>query len=170
MFSMLEAEAYKRGFAPDEDLPFASAAAWPRVLELYAGSGALAIEALSRGAASADIVERDAPARRAIQTNLERTGLAHSARVLAMAAEDAVRRLQGPYDLVLLDPPYADPGIAGVLVDLAAAPIFAPGAIMVFEHSRTYAPPARLGSFERVRERRHGVAVISLFTRPLSAD
>ena len=75
---MLEAEALKRGFEPEADDEehdgrFAAAVAWPRVLELYAGSGALAIEALSRGATHADLVESSADARRAIAAK-SRTG------------------------------------------------------------------------------------------------
>src|SRR5581483_11113215 len=76
LFSMLEAEAMRRGFEPeerDDELIFAAALAWPTWLDLYAGSGALGIEALSRGAASADFVERDRAARSVIQTNLTRT-------------------------------------------------------------------------------------------------
>src|SRR6516162_2790230 len=59
IFSMLEALAYKRGFEPDEEGDFAAAVAWPRVLDLFAGSGGLGIEALSRGAQSAQFVEQD---------------------------------------------------------------------------------------------------------------
>ena len=72
IFSMLEAEALKRGFEPepadeDSDGRFAAAVAWPRVLELYAGSGALAIEALSRGAQHADLVDSSRDARQTLQ-------------------------------------------------------------------------------------------------------
>ena len=88
IFSMLDAEALRRGFEPvaddeEHDGQFAAAVAWPRVLELYAGSGALAIEALSRGAAHADLVESSADARRAIVANLEKTGLTERASVHA---------------------------------------------------------------------------------------
>src|SRR5579864_6392572 len=81
IFSMLEALAYKRGFEPDEDGNFAAALAWPSVLDLYAGSGALAIEALSRGARWADLVDRDREAARIIAANLRATGLDDRARV-----------------------------------------------------------------------------------------
>ena len=58
IFSMLEALAYKRGFEPDAEGTLAAALAWPRALDLFAGSGALGIEALSRGSRSADFIER----------------------------------------------------------------------------------------------------------------
>lgn len=81
------------------------------VLDLFAGSGALGIEALSRGAGHAVFVERDAGARRAISTNLERTGLAPHADIVAGTAESFVSGGPvAPFDLALLDPPYAYDG------------------------------------------------------------
>src|SRR6185312_17220596 len=69
MFSMLEALAYKRGVEPDEDGNFGAALAWPHVLDLFAGSGGLGIEALSRGAQSAIFVEQDRDATRIFCTD-----------------------------------------------------------------------------------------------------
>src|SRR5262245_64153570 len=79
IFSMLEALAYKRGFEPDEDGNFAAMLAWPRVLDLYAGSGALGIEALSRGAAFAEFVDQDREAARIIEANLRLADFAERA-------------------------------------------------------------------------------------------
>src|ERR1700682_2633267 len=81
IFSMLEALAYKRGFEPDEEGNLAAALAWPHVLDLFAGSGGLGIEALSRGAASAEFVEQSRDAARIITANLRTTGLDEHARV-----------------------------------------------------------------------------------------
>src|ERR1700737_3806621 len=80
IFSMLEALAYKRGFEPDEDGNLAAALAWPRALDLFAGSGGLGIEALSRGAQFAEFVEQDRDAARIIQSNLRTTGLDEAAK------------------------------------------------------------------------------------------
>jgi 16S rRNA (guanine966-N2)-methyltransferase len=77
-----------------------------RVLDLFAGSGALAIEALSRGAASAVLVERDAAARRAVVANLETTSLTDRATVVAGTAEAYLASSDECFDLALLDPPY----------------------------------------------------------------
>src|SRR5262252_298037 len=82
IFSILEALAYKRGFEPDEDGDFAAAVAWPRVLDLFAGSGGLGIEALSRGARSAQFVEQDREAGRILMANLRSTGLDDRARLI----------------------------------------------------------------------------------------
>src|SRR3982074_146928 len=81
IFSMLEALAYKRGFEPDEDGNLAAALAWPRALDLFAGSGGLGIEALSRGAQTAEFVEQDRDAAGILQSNLRMTGLDDRARV-----------------------------------------------------------------------------------------
>src|SRR5947209_19359265 len=75
IYSMLEALAYKRGFEPDEDGNLAAALAWPRVLDLFAGSGGLGIEALSRGGQSGEFVEHDGAAARIIQAHRLSTGL-----------------------------------------------------------------------------------------------
>ncbi|MBW3550522.1 MAG: protein translocase subunit SecD [Proteobacteria bacterium] len=89
-----------------------------RVLDLFAGSGALAIEALSRGAAHATLVERARPALAAIRTNLDTAGVADRVTVVAAELPGALARVDGPFDLVLLDPPYtlARPALADVLL------------------------------------------------------
>ena len=174
IFSMLEAEAYRRGFepAPDDaenDGRFAAAVAWPRVLELYGGSGALAIEALSRGASHADIVEPAAAARKAIADNLARTGLGGRATVRATTSDAAASTLAGPYDLILLDPPYDEPGVPALLARLASRGIVAPSAVLVWEHRRTTEPPDEIGEpaapvrWHRAKTNTHGVAAVSLY-------
>jgi 16S rRNA (guanine966-N2)-methyltransferase len=170
LFSLLEAVAYKRGFEQeldaDEEIRFASAVAWPRVLDLYAGSGALGIEALSRGAASVEFVERDARARRLIQANLEATGLAGRATVHAVSAEQAVSTLPGSYDLILADPPYAESSAVGVLTQLGASARVAENAVLVWEHHSGTQPPPRCGQLQLVRTLRHGIAALSLYAMP----
>src|SRR5207237_5175364 len=106
IFSMLEALAYKRGFEPDEDGNLAAALAWPRVLDLFAGSGALGIEALSRGAKSAEFVERDRDAARVIASNLRSTDLDDRARIHQTSVSLALRSLRESVDVVFADPPY----------------------------------------------------------------
>jgi 16S rRNA (guanine966-N2)-methyltransferase len=108
------------------------------VIDLFAGSGALGIEALSRGAASAVFVERDARAARAVRSNLEALEL--SAPVLvrdAVAAlEDAARR-GDQYDLAFLDPPYGLAGELGPRLAAALPPVLGPGARVIAESDRS---------------------------------
>jgi 16S rRNA (guanine966-N2)-methyltransferase len=133
-----------------------------RVADLYAGSGALGIEALSRGAASATFVERAGPARRALADNLRRTGLAGAATVVPGDVRAALAAgLPGaPFDLALLDPPYqVDPGeLADVLARLVDH--LRPGATAVVERGRRSPPVPWPRRLLPVRERRYGDTVL----------
>ncbi|RJK98243.1 16S rRNA (guanine(966)-N(2))-methyltransferase RsmD [Vallicoccus soli] len=138
------------------------ALAGARVLDLYAGSGALGLEALSRGAAAVDLVESDARAARVLRANVRAVALP-GAQVLERRVEDV---LAGPppgppYDAVLADPPYAlgEDALAAVLARLADGWI-APGAVLVVERSsRGPAVPWPPG-VEGLRSRRYGEAAL----------
>ena len=115
-----------------------------RVLDLFAGTGALGIEAMSRGAGSAVLVVQAAKAVAVIRANLEALDLNDTVKVRRTRVETYLRtQRDGPFDLVLLDPPYAAPVglVAGVLGRLARTAL-APGAVVVVESSaRAEAPP-----------------------------
>lgn len=136
-----------------------------RVLDLYAGSGALAIEALSRGGAGAVLVERDPQARRAIQANLTTTGLLDRVRV---APGDVAAFLSGhpapeaPFDLVLCDPPYelADSELETVLSRLADGGWLAPGATVVVERAGAAGSPQWPPGWQSTWERRYGDTLV----------
>jgi len=136
---------------------------WSRVLDLYAGSGALGIEALSRSAEWADFVDQDPRCCAAIRENLERTGLAKQARVYCVSVERALALLKEQYTLVFLDPPYADPSAVRVIEGLASSLLVGPGATLVVEHSRRLSLREEYGPFKLVRSRRHGDTEISIF-------
>jgi 16S rRNA (guanine966-N2)-methyltransferase len=126
-----------------------------RVLDLYAGSGALGLEALSRGAATAVLVESDAGAAAVLRRNIAELGLAgaeqRTGRVAAVLAEPA----DEPFDLVLADPPYAfDP--AADLAALAAGGWVAPGSLVVVERARRSGPPDWPDALVPGRIRRYG--------------
>ena len=164
IFSMLEALAYKRGFEPDEDGNLAAALAWPHVLDLFAGSGAVGIEALSRGAQSAEFVEQDREAVRIIQSNLRSTGLDEHARVHQTSVSAALRNVRGPIDLVFIDPPYADDGVLdSALKTLAALPLLQPTSVVVLEQPSTADPPSKVGDLPQSSTRRHGRTRITLY-------
>ena len=115
-----------------------------RVLDLFAGTGALAIEALSRGATGAVLVEQAAPAVDVIRANLDALDLTGAAKVRRTRAETYLRtQRDGPFDLVLLDPPYAVPvGLVAGLLGRLARTALAPGAVVVVEAAaRAEAPP-----------------------------
>jgi len=115
-----------------------------RVLDLFAGTGALGIEALSRGAGSAVLVEQAAPAVAVIRANLDALDLNETVKVRRTRAETYLRtQRDGPFDLVLLDPPYAAPvGLVAGLLGRLARTALAPGAVVVVEAAaRAEAPP-----------------------------
>ena len=139
-----------------------------RVLDLFSGSGALGIEALSRGARSAVFVESARPALACLRENLTTLGLNDSAHVLPVRVEAALAQLRrlGPFDLVLCDPPWRDAQAAWRgLEELAAAGLFAPDARVVLEHAAKDppAPPEGAGRLRRYDERRWGDTAVSLF-------
>ena len=139
------------------------------VVDLYAGSGAGAIEALSRGAATAVLVEKDARACRVITENLRRTGLAAKARVVrrevvAWLVDSGGAAAAAPFDVVLLDPPYAD--AAGLVRALELLDTHVrEGGIVVAKHFWRDAPPARVGMLAAERERRFGETALTFYRR-----
>lgn len=115
-----------------------------RVLDLYAGSGALGLEALSRGAAGVDLVERGRPAAAIVRRNaavVAKAGAPAAARVHESSVQAFLRRASGPFDLVFSDPPYDldDQAMTADLVTLA--PLLSPRALVVVERARRSTPP-----------------------------
>lgn len=128
-----------------------------RILDLYAGSGALGIEALSRGAASAVFVDPDPGAVAAIRANLELTGLDRRASVLRLSAERFVARApEEPFDLVFLDPPYREGLPLDVLGALSGGGFLGDGAEVVVETCASTGASVDLAGFDLVSHRRYG--------------
>jgi 16S rRNA (guanine966-N2)-methyltransferase len=128
------------------------------VLDLFAGSGALGIEALSRGAAHCTFVESAPAALAAIRQNLDGAGLTPRATVEARTAEAYLARRPEPVDVALCDPPYAFAGWADLLARL-------PAGLVVCESDR----PVELGpGWDAARTRRYGSTVVT-FGRPAGA-
>lgn len=176
LFSLLEAER------PD---------IWEHaVLDCFAGSGAFGIEALSRGAPCAVLVERDARAAAVIARNLAHTGLAHRAQVVrrdvaaflsgapgaASAPAGAASAPAGtasawkgtPFGCVFVDPPYAHGADLLATLERLASPATAwldGAALVVAKHFWKAAPPERVGRLERRRERRFGETALSVYRR-----
>ena len=133
------------------------------VLDLYAGTGALGIEALSRGAAHVDFVEQDSRECATLRANLESLGYATQARVHRMPVDRALTSLSGPYDLVVMDPPYADDALASLLERVG--PLVAEDGTVAAEHDRRHSLPPTAGSLEQVTERAYGDTVLSIYRR-----
>jgi 16S rRNA (guanine966-N2)-methyltransferase len=137
-----------------------------RVVDLFAGSGALGLEALSRGAAHVDFVEPAAPARRALEHNLATLGLTDRARVWRVALPRGLAALRAELaaaDLVLADPPYGSHETRETLAVLGGAGRLRAGTRVVFEHHAKEAVPERAGCLARVRQRRYGETMVTTY-------
>jgi len=163
LFSMVESLLLKG--RPEADVGTPELWCGLRVLDLYAGSGALGIEALSRGAAHATFVEGNRAAVAAIAANLAATGLSAYATVRPGDAATLVNRLAEPVDIVFMDPPYADAEALAVAERVADASWVALDTILCLEHSGRLAAPDKLGTLHRRRERRYGETVLTLYAR-----
>ena len=135
------------------------------VLDLFAGSGALGLESVSRGAARAGLVDRDREAGQCIRRNIEKLRFQDRVALLQCDWTQAVQRLraEGPrFDLVFLDPPYRMEALQALCDTLAAEGLLAPEAVVVWEHRADVAP--RLSAaFVPVKERSFGDTAFHLY-------
>jgi 16S rRNA (guanine(966)-N(2))-methyltransferase RsmD len=137
-----------------------------RVLDLYAGTGALAFEALSRGASQAVVVEQGRDAVAVIRKNARALGADAQLVVFDTKVERALPKIEGPFAVVFLDPPYADvraAGFAGILTSVAV--LVAPGGALVLEHASSDAAPT-ISGLDLDRSRRYGDTTLSLYRAP----
>lgn len=154
-------------------LESADAMSGARVLDLYAGSGALGLESSSRGAASVDLVEHGRAAAGIIRRNagiVAKAGGLSPARVHQSSVRAFLQRATGPFDLVFTDPPYdlGDEAMNGDL--LALAPLLAPEALVVIERARRSTPPdLSAAGLELLREKTYGDTTL-WWAMPRGAD
>ena len=131
-----------------------------RFLDAYAGTGAVGIEALSRGAAHVTFVEQDPRAIQLIQTNLGKCGVSDRHAIIR-AGLTAAATSGGEFDLLFLDPPY---GASELLAALdSAAPLVAADALLVLEHATRDEAPAAIGGLERTRTMVQGDSTLSFY-------
>lgn len=144
-----------------------------RFLDLFAGTGAIGIEALSRGAAEAVFVENHAPAAALIRRNLESLDIRNGATVLAVDALRAMAMLAARekpeisgFNYIFLDPPYAAANeYARVLESLGSQNLLAPGGVVIAEHRRSFDLPKEAGALNCYRVLQQGDAALSFYRR-----
>lgn len=134
-----------------------------RVVDLFAGTGVLGFEALSRGASRVVFVESDASGCRAIRESLERAGMVERADIVRARLPAGLARVEGPFDLVLMDPPYE--GEAGDATLWAVGDLVAPGGLVVYEHRSSYNPPERPPNLRQEQRRVYGDSAVAFYTR-----
>ena len=137
-----------------------------RVLDLYAGTGSIGIEALSRGAAHVTFVEADREALRLVHSNLQQCGLKESANICACQVSQFFRRgtqWSGPYDIVFCDPPYQlTPELIGLAEEWNAGWL-ADDAVVILEHGRKADIPPILGPLSLVKRYDYGDTALTRF-------
>ena len=136
-----------------------------RVLDLYAGSGSLGIEALSRGAEWCDFVEFNVGACRVIAENLEHTRLQDRARVHQIKVQAALRGMHEgkKYDIIFLDPPYADPAIGATLAAVAGSPLVHAGTLVAVHYAVRVELAESYGPLRQLDRRRLGDSMLSIY-------
>ncbi len=133
-----------------------------RVLDLYAGSGALGIEALSRWEGHVTFVEADARTAAIVRENLARTRFLDQAEVVVARVGRWKAAGETPYTLVLADPPYDD-AASWAAIEQTVAGALTPDALIVVEHDARQTPPETLAGRERWRDRRQGAGAVAIY-------
>jgi len=138
---------------------------WEQVLDLFAGSGALGIEALSRGADWVDFVEHKPRCCAIIRQNLEKTKLIDQAHIYCCDVAKAVSFLEKEYDIILIDPPYSDSSIGNLVEQLATSNLVGANSTVVVTHSSHLQLEPAYATLNLVKERRHGDSCIAIYQK-----
>jgi|TARA_B100000315_G_C14374072_1_gene494355 16S rRNA (guanine(966)-N(2))-methyltransferase RsmD len=138
---------------------------WAQVLDLFSGSGALGIEALSRGAGWVDFVEQNSRCCGIIRQNLEKTKLAAKAHLYCCSVAKALSFLDKEYSIILMDPPYSDPSISNIVTRLATSKLVGTSSILVVTHSSRLPLNATYPPLNLIKEHRHGDSCIAVYQK-----
>ena len=134
-----------------------------RVLDLFSGTGALGVEALSRGAEWVDFLERDARQCAAINGTLRSLDYTRQSRVHRTQAERAPELLEGPYNVILMDPPYSYKKLEALLERIGESGLTGTGSVIAVEHSRHQDLPMEVDGLRCLKQRRYGETMVTLF-------
>ena len=136
-----------------------------RVLDLFSGSGSLAIEAISRGMSSAVLVEKDRRAQAIIQQNIKMTKSEKQFQLLKMDAARALTQLTGQFDLVLLDPPYAKEQIVANITQLEEQGLLSEEVMLVCETDKGVDLPEEVSNFGIWKQKTYGISKVTVYVR-----
>lgn len=142
-----------------------STATWRRVLDLYAGSGSLGIEALSRRAQWVDFVDYRKTCCDIIRANLQKIEELHRARVYCCSVNSALGFLENSYDVIFVDPPYSDPFVDNLLTNLARSRLVDDNSTVVLCHANRFPLSSTYDGLHLVRQRRYGDTFIFIYQK-----
>lgn len=138
---------------------------WSLVLDLFSGSGALGIEALSRGAGWVDFVESEPRCCGTIKENLEKTKLAAQAHIYCRSVAKALSFLDKEYNIILMDPPYSNQFIGNLITQLATSRLVGTNSTVVVTHSPRLPLNSTYATLNLIKEHRHGDSCISIYQK-----
>ena len=138
---------------------------WRQVLDLYAGSGALGIEALSRRAEWVDFVDYRKSCCDIIRTNLEKIGEPHRAHIYCCSVSKAVAFLNNSYDIIFMDPPYSAPSTNNLLMNLAKSKLLRENSTIVLCHANRFSLNSDYDGLHLVEQRRYGDTFIFIYQK-----
>lgn len=136
-----------------------------RVLDLYAGSGGLSIEAVSRGMSSAVLVERDRKAQTIVAENIQMTKEVGKFQLLKMDAERALEQVSGEFNLIFLDPPYAKEQIVADIEKMAEKELFSEDVMVVCETDKAVELPEEIACLGIWKEKIYGISKVTVYVR-----
>jgi len=138
---------------------------WHYVLDLFAGSGTLGIEALSRGAERVDFVDCKRSCCDLIRSNLKKIGGLECAHIYCCSVGKALNFLDRTYDIIFMDPPYSDSNTSNVLVNLAESKLLGVASAIVVCHANRFPLNSDYGGLHLVEQRRYGDTFISIYRK-----
>ncbi len=138
---------------------------WSQVLDLFSGSGALGIEALSRGAGWVDFVEREPRCCGIIKENLEKTKLAAQAHIYCCSVDKALPLIEKEYNIILMDPPYANTSTGNLITQLATSRLVGANSTVVVTHSPRLPLNPAYATLSLIKEHRHGDSCIAIYQK-----
>ena len=136
---------------------------WAQVLDLFSGSGALGIEALSRGAGWVDFVEHEPRCCDIIKQNLEKTKFTAQAHIYCCSVRKALSFLDKEYSIIVVDPPYSNASIGSLVTQLATSKLVKASSIIVVTHSPHLPLNSTYATLNLIKERRHGDSCIVIY-------
>lgn len=136
-----------------------------RVLDLYAGSGGLSIEAVSRGMSSSVLVERDRKAQTIVAENIQMTKDVGKFQLLKMDAERALEQVSGEFDLIFLDPPYAKEQMVADIEKMAERELFSEDIMVVCETDKAVELPEEIACLGIWKEKIYGISKVTVYVR-----
>ena len=138
---------------------------WDRGLDLFAGTGALGIEALSRDVGWVDFVDQNSKCCLAIKQNLIKTGFIDKAHVYCCPVMKAISFLEQSYDMVFVDPPYADNSLSTLIPALSRSNFVSADSIILISHASRNILAQQYGSLLKIKEKRYGDTCISIYQK-----